>query len=1562
MRRIILVSLILAGIVVICVLHLDQAKSQSTLRRITNTSEEGISLNPSLSGDGRIVAFESTEDISGAGGFNYFRAIRANISGELPTFLPMGSTRAVAAAISQDGSRIAFASKDDPLHTNPDGNSEIFLFDGAKLIQVTNTSPNDLGNRVVDGNFQPSISDDGRFIAFSSNRNLTAQNADGNLEIFFYDIVPGTFTQLTNSAGIVGFTDAEISGDGATIAYIRDPGTIPTGKRDLLLQPSVGGTALVLARDVPNLAPTFGRAISDDGTRIVYSSETAANTTQVFLYDARNGGLTSQITSLGSRVTDVPLHPTISGDGSRIAFATRRNVIGANTGAGVQLYVYDIPSGTTSKITNAPSSATADVVSSLNDDGSVLAFNFPRVLSGAVINNDSANNSEIYVTATPARPPFGTLSAILNGAFFGNEPSSTKAVAPNSIAVARGTALANVTVQSQRQPDGTFPTSVAGTKVTVNGRPAQIFFVSPNQVNFLVPAQTEIGSAEVMVTNSERFSSSGTVLISLSAPGIFTKPGDGTGAGVILNSDTLQEAPFDPTGGSLRLTIFATGARNGSQILVVIGGRVINAQVIASPDMPGLDEVHVLVPADLRGAGTVGVFLQSDGRASNSATVTFVGDPLRDIVINEVLSDPPDGIAGDANHDALRDGSQDEFIELVNTTAHDIELTGYQLSTRASGAIADTTRHTFASQTVLPACTALVIFGGGNPDTNNPAFAGSQIVKASTGGLSLINSGAVITLRDNASHVVTSFEYGSDTGFNGNASQSLTRAPDISGAFTLHHDATGSAGRLFSPGTKLDGTGFSPCPPAVRIELMPISATIEQNDQQIFSARALDSNNQELSGVVFRWSSSNTSVATIDAHGVALGAGPGTTEIRANGRGVESAPSLLTVVAPVPTPTPLVVISQVYGGGGNAGAPFKNDFIELFNRGTTPADITNWSVQDTSANGTSWSVTLLCRSGTCVLPPGKYFLVQEAGGNNGADLPAADAIGNINLAASSGKLAVVAGTATLSGNGCSRASTVIDFVGYGTTADCFEGSNHAPAPSNTTADLRTGNGCIDTNDNAADFATAPPNPQNSNSPFNDCSAPTPTPTPASTPTPTPTATPSPTPTPLPTATPTPTPTPAATPTPTPTPPIVISEFRTRGPGGASDEFIELYNNSDSALDVSGWRIRASSSTGSISTRVTITAGTMIPARGHFLAVNNSASGYSGSIPGDQTYANGIADDGGIAVTFPTEVVVDQVGMSAGSAFKEGNLLSALTTNVNRGYERKPGGLQGSTQDTNDNFSDFKLISPSDPQNLSSNPTPGFAPTPTPGVTPSPTPTATPTATPVPSTTATPTPTPTPSPSPTPSMLTKVVISQVYGGGGNSGAILRNDFIEIFNAGNQTIALTGWSVQYLTASGTGTWQATNLSGSIAPGQYYLIQESGGGGGTTDLPAPDSSGNINLAATAGKVALVSLTTALTGSCPTSASILDVVGYGGTATCFEGAGPAPAPSSNNLQSALRNSNGCFDTNNNATDFTAGAASPHNTSSAINQCPGTIAQFEEESELSWFDVLAVAVKSAWS
>src|SRR3989441_2501838 len=102
--------------------------------------------------------------------------------------------------------------------------------------------------------------------------------------------------------------------------------------------------------------------------------------------------------------------------------------------------------------------------------------------------------------------------------------------------------------------------------------------------------------------------------------------------------------------------------------------------------------------------------------------------------------------------------------------------------------------------------------------------------------------------------------------------------------------------------------------------------------------------------------------------------------------------------------------------------------------------------------------------------------------------------------------------------------------------------------------------------------------------------------------------------------------------------------------------------------------------------------------------------------------------------------------------------------------------------------------------------------------------------------------------------TTVVISQVYGGGGNTGATFKNDFIELFNRGTNAVSITGWSVQYQSAAGSGTWTVTMLSGALNPGQYYLVQEAQGAGGTAVLPVPDASGTIAMAATAGKVALV------------------------------------------------------------------------------------------------------------
>jgi predicted extracellular nuclease len=190
------------------------------------------------------------------------------------------------------------------------------------------------------------------------------------------------------------------------------------------------------------------------------------------------------------------------------------------------------------------------------------------------------------------------------------------------------------------------------------------------------------------------------------------------------------------------------------------------------------------------------------------------------------------------------------------------------------------------------------------------------------------------------------------------------------------------------------------------------------------------------------------------------------------------------------------------------------------------------------------------------------------------------------------------------------------------------------------------------------------------------------------------------------------------------------------------------------------------------------------------------------------------------------------------------------------------------------------------------------------------------------------------PAPAHAASTSLVVSQVYGGGGNAGSTYRNDFIELFNRGGVPVDLTGWSVQYASAAGT-TWQVTPLSGSLAPGQYFLVQEAAGTGGTVDLPAPDASGTIAMGGTAGKVALVSSTTALTGSgCPPSASVIDFVGYGTGVSCSEGGAASPAPSNTNaVHRALA---GCTDTDVNAVDFAAAAPLPRNRGAGLNSCAG--------------------------
>ncbi len=253
--------------------------------------------------------------------------------------------------------------------------------------------------------------------------------------------------------------------------------------------------------------------------------------------------------------------------------------------------------------------------------------------------------------------------------------------------------------------------------------------------------------------------------------------------------------------------------------------------------------------------------------------------------------------------------------------------------------------------------------------------------------------------------------------------------------------------------------------------------------------------------------------------------------------------------------------------------------------------------------------------------------------------------------------------------------------------------------------------------------------------------------------------------------------------------VVISEFRTRGPNGGYDEFVELFNPTSADVNIGNWQIWVSNASGSLGLRATVPGGTILSPGMHYLIVNNRTGGYSGSTPPDAVFSNtnGITDDGGIALCQPpitgdcdgTEIV-DQVGMSSGSSYKEGSTLTPMTTNENKGYQRLPGGNWGACLDGNNNATDFGIANPSNPRNSS---------TIVPNVC---------------------------QPTPTAVGTRDVVINEIAWGGTKADGI-SGQWIELYNPSPVSISLNGWR---LTAIG-GTTEIP-LSGNIAAGGYYLIE--------------------------------------------------------------------------------------------------------------------------------------------
>lgn len=175
---------------------------------------------------------------------------------------------------------------------------------------------------------------------------------------------------------------------------------------------------------------------------------------------------------------------------------------------------------------------------------------------------------------------------------------------------------------------------------------------------------------------------------------------------------------------------------------------------------------------------------------------------------------------------------------------------------------------------------------------------------------------------------------------------------------------------------------------------------------------------------------------------------------------------------------------------------------------------------------------------------------------------------------------------------------------------------------------------------------------------------------------------------------------------------------------------------------------------------------------------------------------------------------------------------------------------------------------------------------------------------------------------------QIVINEVFGGGGGSGATLKNDFVELINNGNSTVTLSGAFLQYGSATSTTAITASNIQALpdiiLNPGQIFLIQEASGTGGTVNLPTPDfaPATTLNFGQSAGKLFLTSNNTSVAAA--GQSNIIDSVSWG-TGAVWSETSPAPATS---VTTSISRASGGVDTNNNSVDFTAGTPTPTNSS----------------------------------
>ncbi|MBA3656364.1 MAG: PKD domain-containing protein [Gemmatimonadaceae bacterium] len=550
-----------------------------------------------------------------------------------------------------------------------------------------------------------------------------------------------------------------------------------------------------------------------------------------------------------------------------------------------------------------------------------------------------------------------------------------------------------------------------------------------------------------------------------------------------------------------------------------------------------------------------------------------------------------------------------DFIELHNTTGAAVPINGWSVGYAAAGG--NSWQLLNLPNVSIPAGGYFLI------QTGTAGTAGATLsadVSGATGPSMSGSAGKVVLLSSTVSPgantcpptYVDLVPYGSGvtscTGFTSTASLSTTTAA-IRGGQGCNYTDIGKVGTDFTVAAPAPrnlasaaficaggGGGGGPVVDHVSVSLDKTTITDGESAKGTASAFEAPPANTPIPGATFTWTTSDATIATVDATGNVTTKKAGDVLIIATSTNGKTGSASLHINAALPPPPPAdIVISQILGGGGNSGSTILNDYIELYNHSSAEVDLAGWSVQYASAAGpiapAAWSVTPL--SGK--IQPGKYFLIQEAAGGSATATPLSnpDLVGSIQMGGTGGKVILARTTTPFTGT-CPTGATITDRVGYGTstaTGNCVPewGARMTSDVSSTLAAWRNNDGCDNTQIAANDFSVLTAEPRNSASPAKTCGQPVRSQSSAT---------------------------------------VVINELLSDpvNSQASSGQWFEVFNYGSGPVDLQGWTIVSG---GSSQPNHVIASSVIVPAGGYAVLGRSANQAFNGGAPVNYNYFVGL---------------------------------------------------------------------------------------------------------------------------------------------------------------------------------------------------------------------------------------------------------------------------------------------------------------------------------------------------